>query len=101
MAFSCKGRGWCPSCTTRRAIDTGAHLASVLPQVGHRQWTLSLPFTLRFTVVKKPQLLKRLEVRLVQPVWRWQRREARRQGVTGPLREEGCPSGSGVRFAQA
>jgi hypothetical protein len=94
VAFSCKGRGWCPSCTTRRAIDTGAHLASVLPHVGHRQWTLSLPFTVRFTVVKKPQLLKRLEVRLVQAVWRWQRREARRHGVTGPLR------GGGVCFWQ-
>jgi hypothetical protein len=69
------------------------------PRVGvaarrHRQWTLSLPFTLRFTVVKTPQLLKRLEVRLVQAVWRWQRREARRHGVTGPLR------GGGVCFWQ-
>lgn len=40
-------------------------------------------------MVKKPQLLKRLEVRLVRAVWRWQRREARRQGVTAPLRG-GC-----------
>jgi hypothetical protein len=40
-----------PSCTTRRAIDTGAHLASVLPHVGHRQWTLSLPFTLAFPLI--------------------------------------------------
>jgi hypothetical protein len=23
VAFCCKGRGWCPSCTTRRALDTG------------------------------------------------------------------------------
>jgi hypothetical protein len=66
----------------------------VLPHVGHQQWTLSLPFTLRFTVVKKPQLLKRLEVRLVQAVWPWQRREAGRHGVTGPLR------GGGVCFWQ-
>ena len=43
MAFSCKGRGWCPSCTTRRALETGAHLEAVLPRVAHRQWTLSLP----------------------------------------------------------
>ena len=21
VAFSCKGRGWCPSCTTRRALE--------------------------------------------------------------------------------
>ena len=28
VAFSCKGRGWCPSCTTRRAVETGAHLVA-------------------------------------------------------------------------
>lgn len=59
VAFCCKSRGWCPSCTTRRALDTGAHLESVLPRVAHRQWTLSLPFKVRFNVVKKPKLLKR------------------------------------------
>jgi ribosomal protein S27E len=71
VAFSCKGRGWCPSCTTRRALETGIHLETVLPRVAHRQWTLSVPFSVRFAVVKKPKLLKRLEVRLVKAVWRW------------------------------
>lgn len=42
VAFCCKGRGWCPSCTTRRALNTGVHLESVLPRVPHRQWTLGL-----------------------------------------------------------
>jgi hypothetical protein len=60
-------------------------LESLLPRVAHRQWTLSLPFSVRFQVVKKPTLLKRLEVRLVKAVWRWQRREARRHGATGAL----------------
>ena len=94
VAFSCKGRGFCPSCTTRRAIDTGAQLESVLPHVAHRQWTLSLPFSLRFQLVKRPSLLKRIEVRLVRAIWRWQRREARRLGVGGPSR------GAGVCFWQ-
>jgi len=86
VAFSCKGRGWCPSCTTRRAVETGAHLESVLPRVAHRQWTLSLPFTVRFQVVKRPKLLKRLEVQLVKAVWRWQRRAAKRFGADGLVR---------------
>ena len=94
VAFCCKGRGWCPSCTTRRSLDTGVHLESVLPRVAHRQWTLSLPFSVRFNVVKKPQLLKRLEVRLVKAVWRWQRSEARRHGVKAVL------TGGGVCFWQ-
>ena len=65
VAFCCKGRGWCPSCTTRRALDTGVHLESVLPRVAHREWRLSLPIAVRFLVVKKPKRLKHLEVRLV------------------------------------
>ncbi len=61
VAFCCKGRGWCPSCTNRRAVETRVRLAALLPWVRHRQWTLSLPFKLRFLVVKRPELLKRLK----------------------------------------
>ena len=58
VAFCCKGRGWCPSCTTRRggppAVDTEpAHVGP--------------------------------EVRLVKAVWRWQRGAARRHGAKGAL----------------
>jgi len=37
VAFSCKGRGLCPSCTTRRMAETAAHLVEhVFPQVPAR-----------------------------------------------------------------
>ena len=43
VAFSCKGRGFCPSCGTRRMGDTAAWLVDrVLPAVPVRQWVLSL-----------------------------------------------------------
>ncbi len=42
----------------------------------------------------RPVLLKRLEVRLVRAVWRWQRREARRLRMSRPLR------GGAVVFTQ-
>lgn len=48
IAFSCKGRGVCPSCNTRRMAQTAAHLAEhVLPRLLVRQWVLSLPKRLR------------------------------------------------------
>ena len=47
---------------------------------------MSLPFSVRFAVVKQPALLKKLEVRLVRAVWRWQRATARRLGVRKRLR---------------
>jgi Transposase zinc-binding domain len=49
VAFSCKGRGICPSCNTRRMAETAAHLADhVLPRLPVRQWVLSLPKRLRY-----------------------------------------------------
>jgi hypothetical protein len=48
LAFSCKGRGMCPSCAGRRMANTAAHLVDrVLPHVPIRQYVLSLPFELR------------------------------------------------------
>jgi len=49
LAFSCRGRGVCPSCAGRRMTDTTAHLVDrVIPMVPIRQWVLTLPFPLRY-----------------------------------------------------
>ena len=48
VAFSCKRRGFCPSCLGRRMADLAVHLVSrVLPEVRVRQWVCSLPWGLR------------------------------------------------------
>src|SRR5207247_9332213 len=48
VAFSCKGRGFCPSCMGRRMCQTAANLVEhVLPAVPFRQWVLTLPYELR------------------------------------------------------
>ncbi len=49
VAFSCRIRGICPSCNTRRMVETAAHLTDhVLPKVPHRQWVLSVPKRVRY-----------------------------------------------------
>jgi len=49
VAYSCKGRGVCPSCNTRRMVETAAHLTDhVLPRLPVRQWVLSVPKRLRY-----------------------------------------------------
>jgi Transposase zinc-binding domain len=49
VAFSCKGRGVCPSCNTRRMVQTAAHLTDhVFPRLAVRQWVLSVPKRLRY-----------------------------------------------------
>jgi len=58
VAFSCKGRGFCPSCGGRRMADTAAHLVDrVLPAAPVRQWVLSLPFALRYLLAYDARLL--------------------------------------------
>ena len=94
VAFSCKGRGWCPSCAAKRALESSTHLQDVLPRVGYRQWTLTLPRALRWMVRKQPGVVREVERRLVRAVWRWQRAQARRLGVTAPLQ------GGAVGFLQ-
>jgi hypothetical protein len=49
VAYSCKGRGVCPSCNTRRMAETAAHLTDhVFPRLPVRQWVLSVPKRLRY-----------------------------------------------------
>ncbi|EFG9844256.1 IS91 family transposase, partial [Shigella boydii] len=45
VAFSCKRRGFCPSCGARRMAESAALLVDeVLPEQPMRQWVLSFPF---------------------------------------------------------
>jgi len=51
VAYSCKRRGFCPSCIGRRMSDVAAHLVDeVLPEVPMRHWICSLPWRLRCAV---------------------------------------------------
>jgi hypothetical protein len=55
IAFSCKDRDICPSCATRRMVETAAHLTDhVLPRVPYRQWVLSVPKRVRWHMREKP-----------------------------------------------
>ena len=55
VAFSCKRRGICPSCTARRMADTAAHLVDrVLPRAPYRQWVFTVPKPLRLRLAREP-----------------------------------------------
>ena len=61
VAFSCKRRGFCPSCGARRMTDSAALFADeVLPAKPIRQWVLSPPFALRFLLATDPAALTRV-----------------------------------------
>ena len=80
VAFSCKGRGFCPSCGGRRMADTAAHLVDrVLPEVPIRQWVLSLPFALRYRLAYDARLATEVLRVFVRAVFASLRRSARRK----------------------
>jgi hypothetical protein len=84
VAFSCKGRGVCPSCAGRRMANTAAHLVDrVLPSVPVRQWVLSLPFDLRGLAAFRADVLSALSRIFVESIFTRYRASARRAGLDG------------------
>jgi hypothetical protein len=58
LPFSCKRRGFCPSCSGRRMAQTAAHLVEcVLPWVPTRQWIVSVPMPLRYWMSSSRDLM--------------------------------------------
>ena len=58
VAFSCKRRGFCPSCGARCMAESAAPLVDeIFSQLPIRPWVLSVPFPLRFLLARAPQVM--------------------------------------------
>ncbi len=58
VAFSCKKRGFCPSCGARRMAESARHLVEdVFGPRPVRQWVLSFPYPLRFLFASRPDVI--------------------------------------------
>jgi hypothetical protein len=85
VAFSCKRRGLCPSCTARRMADTAAHLVDrVLPRAPYRQWVFTVPKALRLRLARDPAWTTWVGNLAVRAIGAWQRRVARQRGLRAP-----------------
>ena len=57
VAFSCKLRGFCPSCTGRRMAEAACHLVdSILPYVPYRQFVITFPYPMRYWLNSNKEL---------------------------------------------
>ena len=80
VAFSCKCRGWCPSCIGRRMADTAACLTDrVLPDVPMRTWTLTLPHPLRYLAAYNPEILGKIINAFAASLLGWMRHKTKRE----------------------
>src|SRR5213594_1431958 len=79
VPFSCKRRGFCPSCGGRRMADTAAHLVDrVFPEVPVRQWVLTLPVALRYRMAFNAGLTAQVLRAFTRTLFASLRRRARR-----------------------
>lgn len=84
VAFSCRGRGFCPSCMGRRMSATAANLMErVLPQTGLRQWVLTFPFPWRRRLAQDGALLGNLTRIFVETVQTLYAGRAAQEGALG------------------
>ena len=82
VPFSCKGRGFCPSCGGRRMTESAAHLVDhVLPRVPIRQSVLSLPYRLRYLLAWNHDLCRAVLGVYARALLAFQRRRAWQRGI--------------------
>ena len=61
LPFSCKKRGFCPSCTAKKMAEVAAHLTSnILPRAPYRQFVLSVPIALRYWMATSKKLTTKI-----------------------------------------
>ncbi len=84
VPFSCKGRGFCPSCGGRRMTERAAHLVdAVLPPVPVRQWVLTVPYRLRYRLAWDHGLSRAVLGVYARVLLDMYARDARARGIDG------------------
>ncbi|WP_199694462.1 transposase zinc-binding domain-containing protein, partial [Sorangium cellulosum] len=94
VTFSCKGRGFCPSCLGRRMCATAVNLIEdVLPEVAHRPWGVTSPFPWRRRLAQDGALFGVLTRIFVESVERFYEERAARRGACGAVTDVQRTSG--------
>ena len=89
VAFSCKKRGWCPSCCAKRQTEAADHLVDdVLPLVPYRQMVLSFPIPLRYWMQASRKLFAKVHRVVIHEMRRHYERKAKLAGIKSP--KSGC-----------
>jgi Transposase zinc-binding domain/Putative transposase len=84
VGWSCKGRGFCPSCGGRR-MNAGALtlVDHVLPDVPLRQFVVTVPFPLRFPLAFDGKLLSQVVRIFIDTVAANYRKRLAERGIPG------------------
>lgn len=78
VAYSCKKRGFCPSCLGRRMNELAAHLTdNVVPAVPIRPWVFTVPVSVRYLIAYDRELCGLVFSTFIRAVFRSLRRKAK------------------------
>jgi len=84
VPFTCKGRGFCPSCGGRRMTERAARwVDELIPRVAVRQWVVTVPWPRRLLLARNPELARGVLKVALRVIQRWLRQRT------------GQPSGQG------
>jgi hypothetical protein len=93
LAFSCKGRAFCPSCAGRRMAQTAAHLVEgVIPWVPVRQWVVSVPVALRYWTAASRDLTAQVHTIIRTTIAQFYVNQAVKRGAQRPQVQAGSVS---------
>jgi hypothetical protein len=85
VAFSCKKRGFCPSCWAKRMAESAEHLVeNVLPEAPYRQFVISFPIPLRYWLQTSQSHFSKVHKVVISEISRAYVEEGRRRGCLDP-----------------
>jgi len=94
VAFSCKKRGFCPSCCAKRMAEAALHLeTNALPVVPYRQFVISFPIPMRDWLQTNKKLYAKIHSLVIKELHQYYIKSAEIRGISD------CTPGS-VSFTQ-
>lgn len=94
VAFSCKRRGFCPSCCAKRMSEISVHLVdNVLSQAPYRQWVTTFPYHLRYWMAASRELTNTVHAEVARMIEIYYLDKAEKRGIKKPV-------AGGVTFVQ-
>ena len=86
VAFSCKKRGFCPSCCAKRRSEAATHLVeNILPMVPYRQFVVSFPIPMRYWLHTNKKLFAKIYRIIIKEIHGYYKTKALSVGIKSPM----------------
>ena len=85
VAFSCKKRGFCPSCCAKRQVEAATHLVDhVLPMAPYRQFVVTFPIPMRYWLHSNKVLFAKVYRIIIKEIHDYYKIKATASGIKDP-----------------